>query len=56
MTWADLTIFNMHDVLMNLVKIPEIVKKYPKFDDLANRVGSLPNIKHWVETAPKTEM
>merc|ERR1711970_265433 len=51
-TWADLHTF------MYISDLPDKsgLKSFPKLANLVERVGNIPNIKHWVETRPVTSM
>ena len=53
LTWADTHVF------MYLSEFPvvlEKLEKFPKLAGLKERVGSVPNIKAWVESRPKTDL
>merc|ERR1712243_484953 len=51
-TWADLHTFMYVSDLPN----KDVMKSFPKVANLVERVGNIPNIKHWVETRPVTSM
>ena len=51
-TWADLHTFMYVSDLQN----KDVIKSFPKIVNLVERVGNIPNIKHWVETRPVTSM
>ena len=53
LSWADTHVF------MYLTEFPgvlEKLEKFPKLAGLMERVGSVPNIKAWVESRPKTSL
>ena len=50
LTWADIQTF----MLVTEVVDKEVAKKYPKVENLVERVGQIPNIKKWVQSRPET--
>jgi len=51
LTWADTHVF------MYLSDLDAaVLEKFPKLAGLKERVGSVPNIKAWVESRPKTDL
>ena len=51
LSWADLNLF----VLVDTIKAFGVtsIKEYPLLESLCQRVGNLPNIKHWMENRPQ---
>ena len=49
LTWADIQTFML---VTEMDK--EMAKKYPKVENLVERVGQIPNIKKWVQSRPET--
>jgi len=54
MTWADVVLF--HFIGWWYHKNPEVLKPHPEIAKFIGMVATEPNIKHWIETRPKTNM
>ena len=55
MTWADFVLAGTFDYLRNLVRIPDLEKKYPAFAKIIDNVYSIPQVKAYADAAPYTE-
>ena len=55
LTWADIGAAKVVTGLKEKLG-DEALKAFPKLSALRDHVYGLPNIKHWVETRPKTDM
>ena len=53
LTWADLFLFNVMELLCGNLKMELNMDKFPKLANLNCRVGELPNIKQWVKNRPQ---
>jgi len=51
-TWADIQTFFFCSELRN----QDVLKSFPGVANLVNRMGSVPNIKMWVQSRPKTPL
>ena len=51
LSWADLNLFHMVNTIKELGVAS--IKEYPLCDNLCQRVGNVPNIKHWMENRPQ---
>ncbi len=63
MSWADLAVFNLMDLAMDMEKYTDIpgndmrssvAKDFPGICELCKRIRSTPNIQKWLEERPKT--
>jgi len=54
LTWADIVVANMMDMMCAMVGI-DLAKDFPILDEFKNKIYELPNIKNWIETRPKTD-
>jgi hypothetical protein len=55
LTWADLATGMRLGGLKDKYGA-DVLKDFPHLKDLLDRTSNLPNIKHWLETRPKTAM
>jgi hypothetical protein len=55
LTWADIGVAMVVTGLKEKVG-DEALTAFPHLSALRDHVYGLPNIKHWVETRPKTDM
>nr|WOZ07763.1 glutathione S-transferase GSTs8 [Agrotis ipsilon] len=55
LTWADFMLAGTFDYLKNLVRIPDLAKKYPAFQKVIDNVYSFPQVKAYADAAPHTD-
>ncbi|CAB3230558.1 unnamed protein product [Arctia plantaginis] len=52
LTWGDLHFAGMLDYLKEILRMPDLEKKYPAFKKLADNVYSIPSLKAYAASAP----
>ncbi|XP_045451455.1 glutathione S-transferase 2-like [Melitaea cinxia] len=56
LTWADFVFAGTFDYLKWMLRIPDLEKKYPSFQQVVDNVYSIPKIAAYKEKAPKTDI
>ncbi|CAH2093200.1 unnamed protein product [Euphydryas editha] len=56
LTWADFMFAGMFNYLKFMLRIPDLEKKYPSFQQVIDAVYTIPQVKTYSDNAPKTEM
>ncbi|XP_013148280.1 PREDICTED: glutathione S-transferase 2-like [Papilio polytes] len=56
LTWADFVFAGVYDALRMFTHLPDLDEKYPSFSKLRDTVRSLPKVKEFCDSAPKTDL
>ncbi|XP_047521484.1 glutathione S-transferase 2-like [Pieris napi] len=56
LTWADFVFAGMFDYLKAMLRIPDLEKKYPSYQQVVDAVYTLPKLQVYIKNAPKTEI
>ncbi|XP_022116058.1 glutathione S-transferase 2 [Pieris rapae] len=57
LSWGDFVIAGVYDAMKNmLLQMPDLDEKYPNLSKLRDNVISLPKVKEYVASAPKTDI
>ncbi|CAH2093201.1 unnamed protein product [Euphydryas editha] len=56
LTWADFVFAGMFDYLKSMLRIPDLEKKYPSFQQVIDSVYAVPKLKAYRDNAPKSDI
>ncbi|XP_045451695.1 glutathione S-transferase 2-like [Melitaea cinxia] len=54
LTWADFVFAGLFDYLKSMLRIPDLEKKYPSYQQVIDNVYAIPKIAAYKEKAPKS--
>lgn len=56
LTWGDFVFAGMFDYLKMMLRMPDLEKKYPVFQQVIDNVYSIPKVKAYADAAPPSDI
>nr|WRX05953.1 GSTS1e [Helicoverpa armigera] len=53
LTWGDFVVAGLIDYLKRMMRMPDLIEKYPAFQTVVDKVYAIPQVKAYADAAPK---